>query len=358
MPFLIISMLWMFLSCQVSGDKASLGKSDSLAVAEYHEYSSIQEKLEERKTMLLSFSEKPSEVPFLFSEDSFLMEKDPKTYWLMDNMMRMSDHVFDAEDYWAWMLAMNERVKQYNEWRGLRELSSKEALTAIDRLMEYYRLGDRTERNAAGYVGTTLNDYRTLLSYRSIIDGIDGRDFKGRLGDLYFREFRAWYEINHQMDALMNHYTYDQADYASCFDEIYSTYNGWLRERNAALELEQGILLGEVPLSVSIGKPISRSRFKSLFNYYKNGSIRTAINRTKSSEGQKDKEVLLSSRTNLEYITTIIERMEASVLEWLKVRDDIRLCLPDEMREPYRSVTRRLYAQLYDDVLDLQQMRL
>lgn len=356
MPLLLISVLWMCLSCQVSGRSDSIGKPDSLTVDVSHEYSSIQGKLEQRKTMLLSFAEQPSEVPFLFSEDSFLMAKGPKAFYLMDNMMRMSDHVFDAEDYWAWMLAMNERVKQYNEWRGLRGVSSREALTAIDRLMENYRLGDRTERNAAGYVGATLNDYRTLLSYRSIIDGIDGRDFKGCLGDLYFREFRAWYAINNQMDALMNHYTYDKADYASCFDEIYSTYNGWLRERNAALEEERGILLGEERVTVSLGKPVSRSRFRSLFDFYKQGSTRLAIARASAADGEKEQ--LLSSRTHFEFINMIVERMETSVIEWLKVRDDIRLSLPDRMREPYQSVTKRLYAQLYDDVLGLQEMRL
>ena len=73
---------------------------------------------------------------FWFSDDTEFQLQDPHAYWLMNRMMQMVQLVQTADDDWAWMLAMNESIEEYNTRLGRKIGSVDAACNAIDELID------------------------------------------------------------------------------------------------------------------------------------------------------------------------------------------------------------------------------
>lgn len=102
---------------------------------------------------------------FLFSDDIGLQHKDPNAYWLMDCMMKMSEAVETSDDGLAWMLAMNECIKQYTHRAGYSIMSIDTVSKAIYQLLDDYYTGSTAQMSTVNYVVSKLTYYETIYNY-------------------------------------------------------------------------------------------------------------------------------------------------------------------------------------------------
>ena len=113
---------------------------------------------------------------FWFSDDTEFQSQDPHAYWLMNRMMQMVQSVQTADDDWAWMLAMNESIEEYNNRLGRKIGSVEAACNAIDELIDIYNAGNQPMLNTASYVESILMHYKAVYAYYRLIEFID--DYK------------------------------------------------------------------------------------------------------------------------------------------------------------------------------------
>lgn len=360
--YLFLMMLAYCFSCHMKHTPVANPEPESLMPSLTPVFTSLRPQLEKKTYHMLTLSDAPSEVPFRFSMDSFLRAQDSSAFELMDNMMRMSDYLHSADDYLAWAEAVNKRIRQYNSKKGLPEDSTEPALTAIHQLMAIYREGSRSELNCAGLVHTTTNQYRLISSYRSLIERVDEKDSCPssllKLSDLYYQEFTEYMAIQQRLEALLNHYTYNIASYSTCLPEMYNAANTWFTDRYNALDQERRILWSdELPLLRPFGRTVSDQQFQRLFNYYKTRDADSIQDEIRQKQTKPRLEEQVERCFHFAYLSTVVDQLDAAINQWLAIRNEIVMRLPERMHVPYRSVTKRLYAQLYDDLVDLQELR-
>lgn len=360
--YLFLTMLTFCFSCHMKHEPVANSAPDSLLLSAAPVFSSLKPQLAQKTYHLLTLSETPSEVPFLFSMDSFLQAQDPGAYQLMDNMMRMSDYLQTSDDFLAWVQAVTERIRQYNSRKGFPEDSPEPALTAIHQLMDIYREGSKSELNCAGMVQTTTNQYRLLSSYRTLIEQVDEKDHYPaaplKLSDLYYQELTEYLAIQQKLEALLNHYTYNIASYSTCLPDMYTTTNAWLTDRYDALSQERLILWSNDPsLLRPFGHPVSDQQFQRLFHYYKTRDAESIQDEMQQRQAKPQLEEPVERLFHFAYLSTVVDQLDTALNHWLDIRDEIAMRLPQPMHAPYRSVTQRLYAGIYDDLVDLQELR-
>ena len=177
------------------------------------DYTANAAAIEEKKQEMLSIAD--SVGHFWFSDDTEFQSQDPHAYWLMNRMMQMVQQIETADDDWAWMLAMNESVKEYNARLGRKIGSIDAACNAIDELIDIYNAGNQPELNTASYVESIMMHYKTVYAYYRLIEFIDDYDDESNLDvqmkALYYREFKEWFDINNAGNGLMFFYTYAAA---------------------------------------------------------------------------------------------------------------------------------------------------
>ena len=98
------------------------------------DYTANATAIEQKKQEMLAVAD--SVGNFWFSDDTEFQSQDPHEYWLMKRMMHMVQSVQTADDDWAWMLAMNESIEEYNTRLGRMIGSVDAACNAIDELID------------------------------------------------------------------------------------------------------------------------------------------------------------------------------------------------------------------------------
>ena len=169
------------------------------------DYTANATAIEEKKLEMLSIADNVGH--FWFSDDTEFQSQDPHAYWLMNRMMQMVQLIETADDDWAWMLAMNESIEEYNARLGRKVDSIDAASNAIDELISIYNAGNQPELNTASYVESILMHYKTTYAYYRLIEFIDdydeNTDYDVQLRALYYREFKEWFDINNAVNGIM-----------------------------------------------------------------------------------------------------------------------------------------------------------
>lgn len=125
------------------------------------DYTANATAIEQKKQEILAVAD--SVGNFWFSDDTGFQSQDPHAYWLMNRMMQMVQLIETADDDWAWMLAMNESVEEYNTRLGRKIGSVDAACNAIDELIDIYNAGNQPEMNTASYVESILMHYKQCM---------------------------------------------------------------------------------------------------------------------------------------------------------------------------------------------------
>ena len=134
-----IAVILLFASCCTSTAKGFHKKIPSMVDSVGSDYTANATAIEQKKQEMLAVAD--SVGNFWFSDDTEFQSQDPHAYWLMNRMMQMVQLVQTADDDWAWMLAMNESVEEYNTRLG-RKIGSVDAVAnAIDELINIYNAG-------------------------------------------------------------------------------------------------------------------------------------------------------------------------------------------------------------------------
>ena len=140
----------------------------------YVDYTRNEDAILERKAELMAIAD--SSRNYWYCDDRELEEQDPHAYWLMNRMMQMMSAIRTADDCWAWMLAMNDYIQEYNARLGRKIGASDTACNAIKELITIYGAGNQPEMNTATYVKSILAHFKAVNSYYDLIEFIDDYD--------------------------------------------------------------------------------------------------------------------------------------------------------------------------------------
>ena len=319
--------------------------------------------IEEKKQEMLSIAD--SVGYFWFSDDTQFQSQDPHAYWLMNRMMQMVQLVKTADDGWAWMLAMNESVEGYNTRLGRKIGSVDAACNAIDELIDIYHAGNQPELNTASYVESILMHYKTVYAYHCLIEFIDDYDDESnwdvQMRALYYREFKEWFDINNAVNGLMYFYTYAAAGYSALSMDLNGTFEIWSKGRLAELEMERDIYSSYrwKPYE-SDSKTISPKKFDKLLGYFKTKTNETVVEEMVSDWAEKDyafAQERIDGKFDFDKVAEMLRYYETALTNWLQVREQIAQMLPKEKQKSYREITKQMHTRLYNDLIDLKEIR-
>ena len=135
----IVAIL-LFASCCTNTAKGNGMEISSMVDSVGSDYTANATAIEAKKYEMLSIAD--SVGNFWFSDDTEFQSQDPHAYWLMNRMMQMVQLIETADDDWAWMLAMNECIEEYNTRLGRKIGSVDAACNAVDELIDIYNAGN------------------------------------------------------------------------------------------------------------------------------------------------------------------------------------------------------------------------
>ena len=200
-----IAVILLFASCCTNTAKGNGIEMSSMVDSVGSDYTANATAIEQKKQEMLAVA--GSVGNFWFSDDTEFQSQDPHAYWLMNRMMQMVQLVQTADDDWAWMLAMNESIEEYNTRLGRKIGSVDAACNAIDELIDIYNAGNQPEMNTASYVESILMHYKAVYAYYRLIEFIDDYDDESNwdvhMRALYYREFKEWFDINNAVNGIM-----------------------------------------------------------------------------------------------------------------------------------------------------------
>ena len=306
--------------------------------------------IEKNKQKLKNISD--DNVNFFFSDDTNLWAQDPNAYWLMNRMMQMYCSVETPEDAWAWLLAMDETVDEYNSRLGRRGGAMDIAMKAIENLISTYCAGNQAEMNTASFVELVIAWFRKMYEYYDFTRLIGEYYNNATLKNLYYQEFRYFFAIHNSMDDIMTSYTYGQAVYSMLSMDLNSQLNVWFDTRLAELKIENSICLSPdfKPFKTD-AKSVSNKKFDEFYAY-----IKTMV--TSAGITEKDCNDTIDSETTVSDYCKVVEATKThkeAMNNWLKVREQIALELPKERQGSYREITKHIHYRLYDNLLELKE---
>lgn len=321
------------------------------------DYNCRMSAIEEKKQEMLAIADNTG--MFWFSDDTEFEAQDPNAYWLMNRMMQMVQLVLTADDDWAWMLAMNESIEEYNCRLG-RSIGSVEAATlAIEELNNTYYAGNQPEMNTASYVESILEHYKAVYAYHELIDYIGDDDTC--LKALYYREFCHWFDINHSIYGIMVRYTYGAAGYSALPLDINSTFGAWSKARTDEVEIERNILSywQWKPFSSDAGK-ITEKKFDKLLKFLKSRT-RESVAKKMASDwyySDYDEAYEKAGLFDFDHFYKVLDDYIPAIEGWRQVREEIARYLPKEKQKSYREITRQIHTRLYNDLLEQKEFTL
>ena len=298
-----------------------------------------------------------------YTDDTTLQSRDPDAYWLMNRMMQMCYLVEDADDDWAWMLATNRSIDEYNKRSGCENGSAERAIESIYKLLEVYYAGYQSQMNTASYINCTAEHYKTLNGYYRLIESIGchngNSDLNNRLKTLYYNEFRQWFNIIQAMSTLMYEYTYSMSMYSSLPIVLSETEISWLNNRYAGINIEKEICLTDECKAIENDTECtSPEKFKALLEYFKDRTKEKFVKDYISENGEWDYRQFSKRIDNIDFekITAAADSYDAALSNWAETREKIALMLPEDKQAAYRNVTEKMYTLLYKDLLKLKKI--
>ncbi len=353
LPFLICVICCMLACTNSTTEKTSNG-TDSIVVKDNIDticnIAAIDTtSYEQLKQKLLSCEDKKI---FYFSDDEDFQSNDPNAYQLMNRMMQMLQYVETADDGWAWMLAMNDCISEYNKHIEHEEGSIQNATLAIENLIDTYYAGNQRKMNTASYVTSILESYRTIYAYYDMIGGFRVRD--SALKDLCFSEYKAWFDMNNALNNIMIFFTYSNAGYSMAPMEMNHTSFSWYQKRHEELEIERSIY-DSVNWKAFESKSaiVSPNEFNKFIQSFKNvvaPNPRSKPNDIDSqSDGEHDNE-----KSDNEKTAEMLSLYERALIEWRNIREQIAQLLPQQKQESYRQITKQMHTRFYNDLLSLR----
>ena len=358
----IVAIL-LFASCCTNTAKGNGMETSSMADSVGSDYTANATAIEQKKQEMLAVAD--SVGNFWFSDDTEFQSKDPHAYWLMNRMMQMVQLVQTADDDWAWMLAMNESIEEYNSRLGRKIGSVDAACNAVDELIDIYNAGNQPELNTASYVESILMHYKATYAYYRLIEFID--DYKDdsnwdlQLRALYYREFKEWFDINNAVNGIMYFYTYAAAGYSALSMDLNGTFEIWSKDRLAELEIERDIYWSfDWKPFESNAKTTSPKKFEKTLSYFKTRTNETVIEEMVSDWAEKDYDFArerVDGKTDFDKVAEMLRYYETALTNWREVREQIALMLPKEKQKSYREITKQMHTRLYCDLVDLKAIR-
>ena len=327
------------------------------------DYTANATTIEEKKLEMLSIADNVGH--FWFSDDTEFQSQDPHAYWLMNRMMQMVQLIKTADDGWAWMLAMNESIVEYNNRLGRKIGSVDAACNAIDELIDIYNAGNQPEMNTASYVESILMHYKAAYAYYRLIEFIndykDDSDWDVQLRALYYREFKEWFDINNAVNGIMTFYTEAGSFHSALPMDMNGQFALWSKSRHEELQIETDILTNwECDTFSSKAEPISSEKFSEVINYIRNIIEEDIIEQKVSQWDEKDYDFArerVQGRYNFDKIAEMLRYYETALTNWREVREQIALMLPKEKQKSYREITKQMHTRLYNDLVELKEIR-
>lgn len=327
------------------------------------DYTPDTEVIMQKKQEMLALDD--NRFGFAFSYE--LEEMDPHAYWLMNRMMQMVQLVKTPADDWAWMLAMNESIEEYNRRLGRKTGSIEAASMAIEELAKNLGAGTQIEINTASYVMMILSHYKTVHQYYELIDSIeeyDESDYSDeRLRALYYKEFEEWFRINDAANGLMYFYTYSIARYSAAPMEINGTFEDWSNNRTKELAIELDIYRNrhsQTRVLKSDVQRIPKKGFIVLLEYFKSKTLENEIEEYLAEwdcfeyEYVKEK---FENRMDFDKIKEMVHHYETALANWREVRFQIEMMYENEQMESFDEITKQIHTRLYMDLVDLIELR-
>ena len=358
----IIAVILLFASFCQTAVKGNGMEMSSMVDSVGSDYTANATVIEQKKLEMLAVADSVGQ--FWFSDDTEFQSQDPHAYWLMNRMMQMVQLIETADDDWAWMLAMNKSVEEYNARLGRKIGSVDAACNAIDELIDIYNAGNQPEMNTASYVESILMHYKTVYAYYRLIEFIndykEDSDWDLQMRALYYREFKEWFDINNAVNGIMYFYTYAAAGYSALSMDLNGTFEIWSKNRLAELEIERDIYWSYdwKPFS-SDAKTISAKKFEKLLSYFKTRTNETVVEEMVSDWAEKDYDFArerIEGRFDFDKIAEMLRYYETALVNWREVREQIALMLPKEKQKSYREITRQMHTRLYNDLVDLKEI--
>ena len=327
------------------------------------DYTANATAIEQKKQEMLAVAD--SVGHFWFSDDAEFQSQDPHAYWLMNRMMQMVQLVQTADDDWAWMLAMNECIKEYNTRLGRKIGSVDAACNAIDELIDIYNAGNQPEMNTASYVESILMHYKTVYAYYRLIEFIndykEDSDWDLQMRALYYREFKEWFDINNTVNGIMTFYTEAGSFHSALPMDLNGQFASWSESRCEELKIEADMLTNwEWEAYSSDAEPVSIKVFTGVINYIRNITEEDIIEQKVSRWEEKDYDFArerVQGRYDFDKIAEMLRYYEAALTNWREVREQIALMLPEEKQKSYREITKQMHTRLYYDLVDLKAIR-
>ena len=358
-----IAVILFFTSCSANAASGNEMTTTINVDSVGSDYTANATAIEHKKQEMLAVAD--SVGHFWFSDDTEFQSQDPHAYWLMNRMMQMVQLIQTADDGWAWMLAMNESIEEYNNRLGRKIGSVDAACNAIDELIDIYNAGNQPEMNTASYVESILMHYKATYAYYRLIEFIDDykddSDWDVQIRTLYYREFKEWFDINNAANGIMYFYTYASAGYSALSIDLNGTFEIWSKERLAELEIERDIYWSfDWKPFESNSKTISPKKFDKLLGYFKSRTNETVVNEMVADWAEKDYDYArerINGRFDFDKIAEMLCYYETALSNWRKVREQIAQMLPKEKQKSYREITKQMHTRLYNDLYDLKTIR-
>ena len=159
----------------------------------------------------------------------------------------------------------------------------------------------------------------------------------------------------------MYFYTYAAAGYSALSMDLNATFEIWSKDRLAKLEIERDIYWSYdwKPFS-SNTKTVSAKKFEKLLSYFKTRTNNTVVEEMVSDWEEKDYDFArerTDGRFDFDKIAEMLRYYETALTNWREVREQIAQTLPKEKQKSYREITKQMHTRLYNDLVDLKEIR-
>lgn len=356
-----VAALLLFVSCHTKTAENSGAAPTPETARTSSDYTANAEAIEQKMQEMLTVSDTAELQGYTY--DTSLQSRDPNAYWLMNRMIQMCYLVEDADDDWAWMLAINHSIDEYNKRSGCDNGSVESAIESIYELLEEYYAGYQSQMNTASYINCTAAHYKTLNGYYRIIESIgshnEDNDLSNRLKALYYNDFRQWFNMIQAMNTLMCEYTYSLSMYSSLPIFLAGTEESWSNNRHEGISIEKKIFLtDEFKPTENDTECTSPEKFKALLDHFKDRTKEKFIKEYSSENGEWHYKQSSKRIDNIDFekITAAADSYNNALSNWTETREKIALMLPADKQAAYRNVTEKMYTQLYKDLLALKKI--
>jgi hypothetical protein len=283
------------------------------------------------------------------------------TFNLAYQMYHTSSMIETADDAWAWLFASNELINKYNSVYGYATNSNQQTLADIERmfkfLFDYVFANSDMSQTSALYEDFTL--YKTLDAYYKLINSCSSNAAtKAKLQKLYCREFAAWFDIERcKIPYLIKEYHVPAMSASGMFGSMSWVFTSSIRlnsltNRQDLLKAERTILNGGYATIAKkeINKDCSRS------NYFKAIDFLKTLTKESLSKAIVPDELFANAINDIKYseISHKMIEYEASLTDWVKIREEITLLLPSASQARYKEATMQLFTYMYDSLIGVQ----